>query len=295
MSVAQTRKVQAATELTSAAAIWGFGFVITVWTLPSVGPLWISSLRFLLSVALVGLACLVRPSLRAQFGGAEFRRAALPGFLLAAMMILQTWGMRYTSATSSGFITTLYVVLVPIVQALFMGRRTGLWTAFLVLLALAGTALVARLHAGIWNLGDLLTLGCALAAALHILSIDRLASTARSPLSLNTCQSLWAGALCLPLALVFEPFGLASAPPIAWLGVLYLTVISTMIAFLIQIRAQRQLSPVVASLLFLLESPFSALFALIFLGESLLPSQWFGGVLILLSAALCVLRPERSA
>lgn len=292
MEKLSSKKTQAALELGSAGAIWGFGFVITVWILPYIGPLWISVLRFGLSAALVATAVILAPRLRSRFSVEDARRAVLPGFALAAMMVLQTWGLRFTSATNSGFITTLYVVLVPMLQAIFFGKRVGLWTSSLILLALVGTALIAKLHLGDFNLGDLLTLGCALMAAVHILVIDRFAATARSPLSLNTFQSLWGALLCLPFALAFESFPSLGAPPIAWAGVAYLTVISTMIAFLIQIRAQRLLAPVTASLLFLLESPFSAVFARYFLGDHLLPSQWLGGGLILVSATLCIVRPE---
>jgi drug/metabolite transporter (DMT)-like permease len=292
MDKVSSKKMQAALELGSAGAIWGFGFVVTIWILPFIGPLWISVLRFGLSAALVATAALLVPKLRARFTLDDARNAVLPGFALAAMMVLQTWGLRFTSATSSGFITTLYVVLVPMLQAIFFGKRIGMGTFLLILLALVGTALIAKLHLGAFNLGDLLTLGCALVAAIHILVIDRFAAKARSPLSLNTFQSLWGALLCLPFAVAFESFPSLSSPAIAWAGVAYLTVISTMIAFLIQIRAQRLLAPVTASLLFLLESPFSAVFARYFLGDQLLPSQWFGGGLILVSATLCIVRPE---
>jgi len=292
MEQVSSRKIKAGVELGAAAAIWGFGFIITIWILPFVGPLWISALRFGLTIVSVGLASLLFPTLRNLFQREDVRKAMLPGLLLASMMVLQTWGLRFTSATNSGFITTLYVVLIPLVQSVFMGRRFSLWTLALILTALVGTALIAKLHLGDWNIGDLLTLGCALAAALHILAIDRFASSARSPLSLNTFQSLWAAVVCLPMALAWETFPSLDAPPVAWAGVAYLAFVSTMIAFLIQIRAQRLLAPVTASLLFLLESPFSAFFARIFLGDQMLPSQWWGGVLILASAALCILRPE---
>lgn len=292
---APPKKIQAGLELGSAGAIWGFGFIVTVWILPYVGPVWISAFRFFFAAFLVGLASLFFPNLRKRFAKADFFNSVIPAAALALMLVLQTAGLRYTSATNSGFITTLYVVLVPLLQMIFTRKRISLWIFFLIIVALLGTALVARFEAGQWNIGDLLTLGCAFAAALHILAIDRFASGARSPLSLNTFQSFWGAVFCVPLALRLDSFPAFPMPSIAWAGLVYLTVISTMIAFLIQIRAQRVLGPVTASLLFLLESPFSAIFAYIFLKDQLTPTQWLGGALILVSAALCILRPEPQA
>jgi drug/metabolite transporter (DMT)-like permease len=286
------KRLQAGLELSTAGAIWGFGFVAAVWILPFVGPIWISGLRFAVSSAVVGLAALLFPRLRAQFSREDFRASMLPGFAIASMMILQTVGLRFTTATNSGFITTLYVVLVPLIQSVFFGKRVSVWTFSLILVAFVGTALIANLHAGAWNIGDLFTLGCALLAAVHILMIDRFAAKATSPLSLNTFQSFWGALLCLPLAIWLEPAPSLRAPAIAWLGLGFLTFVSTMGAFLIQIRAQRVLSPVTASLLFLLESPFSAVFAYFLLREQLSAEQWAGGVMILVAAALCVLRPD---
>lgn len=287
-----TKKVQAAVELGSAGAIWGFGFVVTVWILPSVGPIWISGIRLFFAAFIVGLGALMFPKLRARFARADFFIAAIPASALASMLVLQTAGLRFTSATNSGFITTLYVVLVPLVQLILTGKRISVRTLILIVVAFFGTALIANVDSEGWNIGDLLTLACAFAAAFHILVIDKLASRARSPLSLNTFQSFWGAVFCIPIALVLEPVPTFPLPTIAWVGLAYLTVISTMIAFLIQIRAQRVLSPITASLLFLLESPFTAIFAYLFLKDQLSATQWFGGTLILASAALCILRPE---
>ena len=293
MDSTTAKKMRASLELVLAGSIWGFGFIVTIWVLPSIGPLWISTLRFGCATILTLTGAAFFPSIRARLSREDIRKAFVPGAFLGAMLFLQTWGLKYTSATNSGFITTLYVVMVPLIEALFFKKRISLKLWALILVALFGTALIAKANLGIWNKGDLLTLACALVAAGHILVIDVFASNTHSPLSLNTFQAMWASLICLPAALLFEAHPVWPLPASAFACIAYLTMISTMIAFLIQIRAQRTLVPALASLLFLLESPFSALFSRIFLNESLLPSQWLGGALILLSAILVIIWPDK--
>ncbi len=275
-------------ELTTAAIFWGFGFVATVWALPYLSPSAIIAYRFLTSFAVGAIAFLfIRPDI-SHFKN-EFRFAIFAGLGLGFCLFLQTLGLQYTSATNSGFITTLYVIFVPFVARIFLKEKLYLFHWFCVGLAMLGTAFVVNLGAVELNKGDLLTLACALVASCQIVYISAIASRSRHPFVLNTLQSFWAGAPFL-LALFFESgaekWNLMAMSPQGWWGMLSLTFGSTVLAFYLQMKAQKEINTSLASLIYLLESPFSCLFAVLLLGERLEFSQILGASLIVGSCLL---------
>lgn len=296
----QDDNARAIMELMVAALIWGFGFVAAVWALRSSGPLWITTLRFLMAFvsSALFLAFVWRRSNHFHRAALKtsLKISALPGVLLAGTLILQTWGLQYTSATRSGFITSLYVVIVPLMELIFFRKKLGLFFFLALILGLVGMALMTGLYSnlGTWNAGDLLTLGCAFIAALHILAIARYGHRVESAVLFNTCQSFWGLWISLIFSLIFESFRSDAWDIQSLVGIVSLGIGSTSIAFFLQVKAQRFLSAATSSLLFLLEAPFSALFSLMILGEHMLLEQWLGAVLILLSTLFAVLSELRS-
>ena len=292
---------QAVAELCGAAVLWGFGFIATVWALKAWTPLWMTVFRFL-GAALAGFVGL------AAFGKAldtkHFKLSFVPGLFLGGTLMLQTVGLVYTTASKSAFITTLYIIIIPLFEALVLKKRLHPLHGLMVAVATLGAALMCRLAPGVSLAdlkGDLLTLGCSVCAAAQILWLGRIGRKVSAPVAFNTYQAFWTGITALPLALLFEgPFktawnGLFTASPQAlWGGLVFLIFGSTHIAFLAQVRAQKVISPSVASMLFLLESPFSALFAAILLGERLDSLQMVGAALILAAAAGVVHLETRS-
>lgn len=295
-----SRGTSAIVELVIAASFWGFGFIAAIWALEAMGPLGVTGWRFFYAAA-IGLAIILPiRRLRREITWRQFWLAGLPGSLLSLTIVLQTWGLRYTTATKSGFITCLYVLMVPLLERLLLKRKLHRWHYAYVLVALAGVALIGDI--GLFfgsdgtpeiNFGDLLTLFCALAASFQILSFGFIADRIGHSFVFNVLQAAWAGAIPLLLALLYEPnSGPSSALPFGaslvgkplW-GLAALVFGSTLIGFGLQVRAQKFLRPSVASLLFLLESPFATLFAIYFLGESLRTEQWAGAGLILVAAA----------
>lgn len=150
------------------------------------------------------------------------------------------------------------------------------------------------------NAGDFLTLICSLLAAYHIIIVGKRAPLSQNDFAFNTFQSMWTALPCLLLIPISENFqvfqkgswNLFALDSLGWIGMISLTLGSSLIAFFLQVRAQRVLSPSTASLLFLLESPVSFFFAFTLLGERLSSLQLFGAFLILLSCALISL-PKR--
>lgn len=290
-------RTQATLELIGAGVLWGFGFVATIWALTAMEPLALTGWRFVVASVVSLLICLLVPGLRRELRRDQFWLAAPPGLLLSALLLFQTWGLKYTSATKSSFITTLYVLMVPLMESYWLKRRLGRIHYIAVGMALAGTMLICNLVGEILepstaggrlslNIGDLLTFFCAVIASFQIMWLGRISHRVREPFVFNAYQSIWAGSVPLVLSLFMEPLPHLDASWKGWLGFLSLAFGSTLIGFSLQIRAQRVLSPSLASLLFLLESPFATLFAFLILDETLHAYQWIGAGLILVAASV---------
>ncbi len=279
---------QAIIEIIFAGALWGFGFIATKFALESFGPLQLNLVRFVISCAVIFPLIYLVGAFRTQKHAELFKISILPGIFLSALMIFQTWGLRYTSATKSGFITTLYIVMVPIFEVMFLQKKLRYEHVFWVTVALFGTALICDFQGGEWNLGDFLTFLCAIAASLHIIFISKISSRIDSPMAFNGYQSLVCAVVTGAACLLWGETTTDVYTTPAILGLLYLVIASTTLAFMLQVRAQQVVSASTASLLFLLESPFAAVFGFLFLGEALSIHQWIGGALILISALLSV-------
>jgi drug/metabolite transporter (DMT)-like permease len=269
-------------QLLLAGSLWGFAFVATIWTLKGLSPAAIIFYRFL-GATIFGLL-FVPSSFKAFLS--ELRPSFPIGLLLAATLIPQAWGLKFTTATNSAFITILYVVIVPMIGAIQgtekIPRLHWVWTA----LAMFGTALIIDLKSLDVNYGDFLTLICAGFAALHILAVDRRANKTKSAFAMNLAQSFWCALAALPLMWIDNRSSLFNLDGMVWIGLIMLTLGSSLVAFYLQIVAQKNVKASVASLLFLLESPFSGLFAFLLLDERLSPVQLLGAVVIFISCYL---------
>lgn len=282
-------------ELTFAGSLWGFGFIASVWALREMGPLTIIGMRFALATVVGLVISWAIPSLRRDLNWASMRLALMPGLLLSITLVLQTWGLMYTTATKSGFITCLYVLIVPLMERLWLKKRLPRYHLLFAFIALIGVALICDLPSVLlrstnpaaanaklmWNFGDLLTFLCAIAASLQILWFAFISDRIRSAFVFNIWQSVWAGMIPFALALTVGRPPLWPSQTLPLVGLLTLAFGSTLIAFAFQVRAQKKLSPSLASLLYLLESPFATLFAIYFLDESLRTAQWVGAGLIM--------------
>lgn len=292
-------RTRAIYELILAGAFWGFGFVATVWGLQTMSPVQFLFLRFLLSFFFAGIITIVVnfrtrapqkkwPADLLSDLVAEFRIGLPAGLLLGFLLLLQTLGLKSTSATESGFITTLYVIFVPLFQHFFFRRKQPLSVFVFAIFALIGVNFLAG---GLETLspGHFLTLACAMIAAFHIIYVGHVSPNSRSPFQFNAIQSLFC-MLMMATLLPFEPTSLHSIKNelLPWIGLLFTVFGSSLIAFTIQVRTQKVLSATTASMLFLLESPYAALFGALFLNERLSWVQMGGACIILISSFLTV-------
>jgi drug/metabolite transporter (DMT)-like permease len=258
--------------------IWAATFPATKLALQYVPPLSFLFLRFLASTLAVAIVLLWRGK-RLQMDRQNLRMAGIASIFLAIGYVTQTIGLRYTTASNSAFITALYVVFVP----LFLGRFSiQLWTA--LGLALAGLWLLVR-PSGDMSIGDVYTVICAVAFALHIISMEFFAVKTEYQ-SLATWQLIMVtAALFLPAGI--EGYGANSEWTAAlWspqvVGALIITgVLATGLAFLVQVWAQRHVPAQRVALIFALEPALSAWMASLMLGEHLDALGWTGSALIL--------------
>jgi drug/metabolite transporter (DMT)-like permease len=282
-------KQRAVGELIFAGALWGFGFVATVWALQVYNPAEVLTFRFIAATVFGELIYLIVKGPRFTDLKEDLLRALPAGIFLASMLILQTIGLQYTTATKSGFLTSLYVILVPIINTLFFKQKNK-WHSYLwVLLALLGTFMLMGSSIHGWNVGDLWTLGCSVIAACHIIYIGQVTNKVGNAFRFNNFQSFWALILCAIYLAFLGKTPVIVPAVLPWVGILTLGMCSSVIAFYLQIRTQRILSDSTASMIFLLESPFAALFAFFLLQETLSLFQTLGAVLILVASALQIL------
>ena len=211
------------------------------------------------------------------------------GAALAVASSLQQIGIMYTSAGKAGFITALYILIVPII-GIFLGKRAGkkVWTG--VVLAVVGMYFLCINGGFSIAKGDFYVILCAVGFSVHILVIDYF-SPKVDGVRMSCIQFFVSGILCGIPALIFEQ---PKIPEVlsAWMPILYAGVLSSGVGYTLQIVAQKKTDPTVASLLMSLESVFSVLAGWVILGERLSGRETFGCVLVFAAVILAQL-PER--
>ena len=202
----------------------------------------------------------------------------MPGFFLWLMYITQTFGLLFTTASNSGFISSLYVVFVP-VFSFFLFRKlptSQKWVSAIV--AMCGLFLLTGGLTGI-NAGDALTLACALASAAQIIYSDKYVKGGTNPVVLAFQQFFVVGMLSLAVAFIFSlPFSIGSAQ--AGMSIAFLTIFPTLSAYVIQLIAQKRTDPVKVGLILSFESVFAAVFAWTLGGERFDAIKAIGGILV---------------
>lgn len=199
----------------------------------------------------------------------------------------QTVGLQTTSASRSAFITALNVVFVPIFL-IFMGRksRPAVWLA--AAMALTGVGLLS-FDGGPPVIGDLWTLGTAVAYALYLLKAEQMVRQ-HSPLALTTVQLLMMTLLSLGWALASGALGSMQAVP--WAAMAYLGIMCTALVVVLQMIGQKTVSAPRAAIIFTMEPVWAAAFAYILLGELLSGRGWLGAALIVGAMVVVVRAPS---
>jgi drug/metabolite transporter (DMT)-like permease len=257
-------------------AFWGSTFVVVKDALGFADPYSFLALRFLIGA--VVLSAMVRRRLLLP---QNLRRGVVLGVFLFLGFVLQTVGLTATTPSRSAFITGLCVVFVPM-WSLVLFRRVPRVTSLLgVLLAAVGLYYLTGASAaqgGGLSLGDVLTLGCAVAYALHLLFTERYAQ--REGVSALVAVQLWVVALLSALCLPFVEVRVEWTRPLVG-ALLFCGVFASAMALSVQTWGMARTSAVRAALLFSLEPVFTAAYSVALGYETLGPREWGGGALII--------------
>ena len=289
--------------LCTASLIWGLAFVAQSDAADLVPSFTFNALRSFIGAAALYLFYKVTNREKTSFFPKEkgerkqyYIAAAVCGLMLTISVNLQQFGLAaYPNGAAAeargGFITALYVVLVPVIS-FFMGKKTSpvIWIS--VLVALGGFYLLCLSGgAGGIYIGDLLIFICAVSFSLHILSIDKFVGVTGG-VKLSVMQFTVVGVLSSVLALIFERPELsnilAAAPQILYLGIM-----SSGVAYTLQIVGQKNLEPTTASLIMSLESVFAALGGWLILHNTMTPRELLGCGLVFAGVIISQLPMKR--
>ena len=284
-----------------AAFIWGTAFVAQSKGLEQIGNFTFLALRSCLAVVfLTPVSLFIYKNNKKKIGDGPHgenktffsKRLILGGVLCGGSVCLaslvQQYGIILSGVGKSGFLTTLYILIVPLLGLLFKRKvKPILW--FSIVLATCGMYFLCVTQAGGINIGDVLLIMCAFLFAVQIMIVDHFVETVDG-VRLSLVQFAVSAVISTVGMFLFEevdPVAIGDA----WFSIFYAGVLSSGIAFTLQIVAQKNLNPTVASLLMSLESVFAAL-AGAFFGERLSVNEIFGCILVFLAIILAQLPAE---
>lgn len=265
--------VQAA--LIAVAAVWGGTFVV-VKDAVSQYPLYaFLALRF--AIAVVAFAIVIPSSVRLMRRD-TLTMGLLAGVFLTAGYVFQTWGLQDTSASKAAFITGMFVVITPALQALILRRVPKRTTVLGVMLAVVGLWLLSGGGGDGWNVGDTRVLLCAVAYSAHMIVLGSVGDR-HDVRPLTLVQLATVAVVCGAISLVTEPLGLPGDSSV-WVALVITGVFASAVAFAVQTYAQQFLSPSKTALILITEPAFGGIFGWI-AGERLGVGGFAGSLLIL--------------
>ena len=277
-------------SLVAIAMIWGATFVLVKRALDDVSTLLFLALRFI--GATIALAVVFRKQLRGSGLAIGLRGGMLAGVCLFTGYVFQTVGLKYTSASKAGFITGLYIPLVPLFSSLIYRKIPQTAELAGVATAFAGLTLMT-VEGDLTNVGrgDLLVAGCAVAYTFHILVLGRFAQSA-NPGALAVMQIATAAVLASATFWWAEPIRIQWSRDV-WIALAVTSLLATALAFAVQSWAQRWSSPTRTALIFSTEPVFAWATSYALAGEVLSRRATFGAALILAGILLVELKPVR--
>ena len=272
--------------------IWGTTFVAQSTAANNIGPFTYNAIRMLIG-ALVLLPFSyksLRKNLRIEgYAKKLLVRGAICGTFLGLASHLQQYGIAYTTAGKAGFITSLYILIVPIIS-LFLGKKNPLRIWICVAFGIIGAYLLSVDEGFSISKGDFYIFLCAIGFSLHILAIDKLGKDING-IELSMVQFTTASILCF-IGMLFENVDLSSILS-AWFPIIYAGVFSCGIAYTLQIVAQKYLKPTQATLVLCLESVWAAVGGFIILGEKMNLKEILGCTILFIAVVVAQI-PSKS-
>lgn len=268
------KRVRAILALLLVTVAWGLTFPVQKVALSGSNPFFYNSFRFLIASSFTLLFFRRKP---------RWKEGLILGLFISIGYATQTSGLKLTSSTKSGFITSLYVPFVPVFSFFIERVRPSRLQILSFLLSILGLYLLSSPSADPFNLGDLLTLFCAIAFAIQIVLVTRYTND-------KDCDE---AGLLLPQFLLTALFNLLLAPlggPVgfkwSYLFALFFTaILATVVAFWVQVKFQKDVGSNSAALIYTAEPVFASLFAFWLLAERVTSSQLIG-MCILVAASI---------
>tara|TARA_B100001175_G_scaffold86656_1_gene72827 strand:- start:1871 stop:2779 length:909 start_codon:yes stop_codon:yes gene_type:complete len=274
-----------------AALIWGTAFVAQTTGMEHIGPLTFTNLRFLIGGLIVlPLAVKEMPNFKKSLNKKLIIIILLTGLSLLMGTYLQQYALQYTKIGNAAFLTILYVPFVPIISRFILKKRIhwSIWVS--VSICLVGSYYLTVGNSFEAQFADFLVVVCAIFFALHCILIDEYFEIVNAPFTLATSQFLLCFLYSLPFVFIFEDPSLKGIY-MELFELLYVGVMSSGIAYTLQIFGQRYVKPSTAAITFSLEGVFGSLAAWIILSQMLTTTQIFGCFLILLGVLTAQLIP----
>jgi drug/metabolite transporter (DMT)-like permease len=278
--------------LVLATVFWGFGNVAQKIALDDISPAALLTIR-----SVVALFCLIpfaiwecrRKGISLQTIWRNWVLLLVTTSSFALGLSFQTFGGQFTSATNLGFIVNLCVLITPLLLFVWFGERISKMTLISCLICFVGAGLLTGLHLEAPNFGDVLCLMGAMFYAVWIIAIDRALKKIDAPILITTLQ--FVPTVLLGLALAENQAGSFTGGLYeVWPALLFVSLLSTCVSFLIAAYAQRFVKPVIAAIIYSFEALFGAVAAFAVLGERLSPSAMLGGGLMFVSILACQYR-----
>lgn len=279
------------------ATIWGVAFVSQSVGMDYVGPFTFNGIRSLLGAAVLIPVIFLLKKMREKEEKTEDRKTLFTGgiccgVILAVASSLQQFGIQYTTVGKAGFITAMYIILVPLF-GFFLKKRVGLKVGISVVVAVAGLYLLCMTESLKPEAGDVLVFLCAIVFSFHIMVVDHF-SPLVDGVKMSCVQFLTCGILCSVCMFLFEKPELSMILA-AWKPILYAGVLSCGAGYTLQIIGQKGMNPTVASLIMSLESVISVLAGFVLLQEVLSARELLGCVLMFGAIILAQLPEKRTA
>lgn len=251
--------------LLSATLLWGTSFSILKDTIDSVPNGFVLGVRFLGAFLIFAI---IFPK-KLKMKKSTFFHGVIIGLCTAAAYVVQTFGLKYTTASKNAFLTSVYVILVPFLTWLFYKKKPSLFNIIAAVLSTIGLLIICFGDGSVIELGDALSLGCSIFYALQIIFLQKY-NKEDDTTRLVMIYLLTVGVINMILSAITE---LPNQPLVidskAWIAIIYMAVACTCLAQFLQAQGQRFVSSDQAALILSLESVFGTLFAVIFYGETL--------------------------
>lgn len=268
--------------------IWGGAFVFQDIASNYISSFTFNFLRFFIaSVALAPLAIISYKRDKQNQIIMNWPKLILGSFLcgisLCLASILQQYGVSYTSAGKAGFITSSYILIIPIIS-LFFKRHYRINVYIAVIFSLIGLYLLCVDGEFKFEIGDIYLIACAFCFAIQIMVIEYFAKSVNN-ICLSLGQAIFAAVICIIPTLLIDKPSISSISKSIW-PVLYVALLSTVVGYTGQIIAQKNLNPTIASLIMSLESVFSAIFGAIILKQFLNSKELIGCIIMFIAILL---------